>query len=81
MVFEDIILMTFTDILNSITALLAEANKAEDNAQLKKFTSALRKLQREIEKQRKTARRNLVIGIIISLIGSSIATYFIGNFP
>lgn len=73
--------MTFTDILNSITALLAEANKAEDNAQLKKFTSALRKLQREIEKQRKTARRNLVIGIIISLIGSSIATYFIGNFP
>ena len=73
--------MTFTDILNSITALLAEANKAEDNAQLKKFTSALRKLQREIEKQRKTARRNLIIGIIVSVIGSSIATYFIGNFP
>jgi len=72
--------MTFTDILNSITALLAEANKAEDNAQLKKFTSALRKLQREIEKQRKTARRNLVIGIIGSLIGSAIVTYFIGNF-
>ena len=73
--------MTFTDILNSITALLAEANKAENNVQQKKLTSALRKLQREIEKQRKTARRNLVIGIIVSLIGSSIATYFIGNFP
>jgi len=81
MVFEDIILMTFTDILNSITALLAEANKAEDNAQLKKFTSALRKLEKEIKKQQKTARRNLIIGIIISLIGSAIATYFIGNLP
>ena len=72
--------MTFTDILNSITALLAETNKAESNAQLKKFTSALRKLEKEIKKQQKTARRNLVIGIIGSLIGSAIATYFIGNF-
>lgn len=72
--------MTFTDILNSITALLAEVNKAEDNAQLKKFTSALRKLEKQIKKQEKTARRNLIIGIIDSLIGSSIATYFIGNF-
>ena len=73
--------MTFTDILNSITALLAETNKAESNAQLKKFTSALRKLEREIKKQQKTARRNLIIGIIVSLIGSAIATYFIGNLP
>ncbi len=29
--------MTFTDILNSITALLAEANKAEEDPDLKKF--------------------------------------------
>ena len=72
--------MTFTDILNSITALLAETNKAESNAQLKKFTSALRKLDKEIKKQEKTARRNLVIGIISSVIGSAIVTYFIGNF-
>jgi len=72
--------MAFTDILNSIAALLAEANKAEDNAQLKKFTAALRKLEKQIKKQEKTARRNLVIGIIGSLIGSAIATYFIGNF-
>lgn len=72
--------MTFTDILNLLTALLTEVNKAEDNAQLKKFTSALRKLEREIKKQQKTARRNLIIGIIISLIGSAIATYYIGNF-
>jgi len=72
--------MTFTDILNSITALLAEANKAENNTQQKKLTSALRKLQKEIEKQQKMARRNLVIGIIGSLIGSAIATYVIGSF-
>ena len=72
--------MTFTDILNSITALLAETNKAESNAQLKKFTSALRKLEKEIKKQEKMARRNLVIGIISSVIGSTIVTYFIGNF-
>jgi len=72
--------MTFTDILNSITALLAEANKAENNTQQKKLTSALRKLQKEIEKQQKMARRNLVIGIIGSLIGSAIVTYVIGSF-
>jgi len=72
--------MTFTDILNSITALLAEVNKAEDSAQLKKFTSALRKLEREIKKQQKMARRNLIIGIVGSLIGSAIVTYVIGNF-
>jgi len=72
--------MTFTDILNSLTALLTEVNKAEDNAQLKKFTSALRKLEREIKKQEKSARRNLVIGIISSVIGSAVVTYFIGNF-
>jgi len=72
--------MGFADILNSITALLSEVNKAEDNAQLKKFTSALRKLEKQIKKQEKTARRNLIIGIIGSLIASAIATYLIGNF-
>jgi len=72
--------MTFTDILNSLTALLTEVNKAGDNAQLKKFTAALRKLERQIKKQENTARRNLIIGIIASIIGSSIATYFLGNF-
>lgn len=72
--------MTFTDILNSITALLAEANKAENNTQQKKLASSLRKLEKEIKKQQKTARRNLIIGIISSLIGSAIATYLVGNF-
>ena len=72
--------MSFTDIVRSIAELIAEANKAEENAQQKKFLSTLRRIEKQIKKQGKNAKRHLVIGIIVSSIGSAGIGYALGKF-
>ena len=72
--------MSFTDLVKSVAELIAEVNKAEDNAQQKKFLSTLRRIERQIKKQEKNAKRHLVISIIVSSIGSAGIGYALGKF-
>ena len=68
--------MTFTDLVKSVAELIAQVNKAEDNAQQKKFLSTLR----QIKKQEKNSKKHLVIGIIVSSIGSAVVGLVLGKF-
>jgi len=72
--------MGFTDVVKIVTELIAEVNKAEDNAQQKKFLSTLRSIERQIKKQEKTAKKHLVIGVIVSSIGSAFVGLVLGKF-
>ena len=72
--------MSFTDLIKSVAELIAEVNKAEENAQEKKFLSRLGRIERQIKKQEKTAKRHLIIGIIVSSIGSAVVGLFLGKF-
>ena len=72
--------MSFADIVKSVAGLIAEVNKAEENAQQKKFLSTLRRIEKQIKKQEKNAKRHLVIGIIVSSIGSAGIGYALGKF-
>ena len=72
--------MSFTDLIKSVAELIAEVNKAEENAQQKKFLSRLGRIERQIKKQEKTAKRHLIIGIIVSSIGSAVVGLFLGKF-
>ena len=67
--------MTFTEIVKTITELIVEFNKSENNVQQKQFLAALRRLEREIKKQEKTAKRHLIIGILVSSIASIVIGY------
>jgi len=42
--------MSFADIVKSVAGLIAEVNKAEENAQQKKFLSTLRRIEKQIKK-------------------------------
>jgi len=72
--------MSFTDLVKSVAELIAEVNKSEENAQQKKFLSRLGRIERQIKKQEKNAKKHLVIGIIVSSIGSAVAGLFLGKF-
>jgi len=72
--------MGFTDLIKSVAELIAEANKAEDNAQQKKFLRTLRSIERQIKEQKKTAKKHLVIGVIVSSIGSAVVGLVLGKF-
>jgi len=72
--------MGFTDVVKIVTELIAEVNKAEDNTQQKKFLSTLRSIERQIKKQEKTAKKHLVIGVIVSSIGSAFVGLVLGKF-
>lgn len=72
--------MSFADIVKSVAGLIAEVNKAEENTQQKKFLSTLRRIEKQIKKQEKNAKRHLVIGIILSSIGSAVVGLFLGKF-
>ena len=71
--------MSFTDLVKSVAELIAEVNKAEDNAQQKKFLSTLRRIERQIKKQENNAKKHLIIGIIVSSIGSAGIGFFLGK--
>jgi len=72
--------MGFTDLIKSVAELIAEANKAEDNAQQKKFLSTLRSIERQIKEQKKTAKKHLVISVIVFSIGSAVVGLVLGKF-
>ena len=72
--------MTFTDLVKSVDDLISEVNKAEDNAQQKKFLSTLRRIERQIKKQENNAKKHLIIGIIVSSIGSAVVGLLLGKF-
>ena len=72
--------MSFTDLVESVAELISEVNKAEDNAQQKKFLSTLRRIERQIKKQENNAKKHLVIGVIVSSIGSAVVGLFLGKF-
>ena len=72
--------MGFTDLIKSVAELIAEANKAEDNTQQKKFLSTLRSIERQIKEQKKTAKKHLVISVIVSSIGSAVVGLVLGKF-
>ncbi len=72
--------MSFTDLVKSVAELISEVNKAEENAQQKKFLSTLRRIERQIKKQEKNAKRHLVISIIVSSICSAGIGYALGKF-
>ncbi len=73
--------MGWQESIKTITDLLAEVNKSENNTELKKVASSLRKIQREMEKQQIRAKRDLRISIVITsivafLIGYALKYYF-----
>ena len=72
--------MGFTDVVKIVTELIAEVNKAEENAQQKKFLSTLRRIEKQIKKQEKTAKKHLVISVIVSSIGSAVVGLVLGKF-
>ena len=72
--------MTFTDLVKSVADLISEVNKAEDNAQQKKFLSTLRRIEGQIKKQENNAKKHLIIGIIVSSIGSAVVGLLLGKF-
>ncbi len=57
--------MSFTDLVKSVADLISEVNKAEDNAQQKKFLSTLRRIERQIKRQENNAKKHLIIGISV----------------
>ena len=72
--------MTFTDLVKSVADLISEVNKAEENAQQKKFLGTLRRIERQIKKQEKNAKKHLVISVIVSSIGSAVVGLLLGKF-
>ena len=72
--------MGFTDVVKIVTELIAEVNKTEENAQQKKFLSTLRRIEKQIKKQEKTAKKHLVIGVIVPSIGSAVVGLLLGKF-
>jgi hypothetical protein len=72
--------MGFTEILKSLTDLLAEVNKNENNVELKKVASALCSLKGEMKKQQKNARRDQIIIAILSAIGAFLIGYTLKYF-
>lgn len=72
--------MGFTEILKSITDLLIEVNKNENNVELKKIASALRSLKGEMKKQQKKARREQIIIAILSAVGAFLIGYTLKYF-
>ena len=60
--------------------LLAELNKSENNAQLKKVSTALNKLQKQMEKHRDNARRDLIISSALSALGAFVIAYFLKHY-
>jgi len=56
----------FNETLNAITDFIAELNKSDANEQQKKILYQMKKIQKEIKENRKTARIYLIIGIIAS---------------
>lgn len=72
--------MSFTELLKTIADLYSEVNKAQSNDQQKKFLATLRRIERQIKKQGKIAKRNFVLGVIISSIASAVLGFLLGNF-
>lgn len=62
------------------TDLLAELNKNENNSQLKKVSTALNKLQKQMEKHRDNARRDLIISSALSALGAFAISYFLKHY-
>jgi F0F1-type ATP synthase assembly protein I len=68
--------MTLTEIVKTVTELISELNKSESNTQQKQFLATLRRLERQIKKQDTTAKRHLVIGIVVSAVVSWLLGHF-----
>jgi hypothetical protein len=62
-------------VLKDVVVLLSEANKLDKNQQQQKFLKELRSINRKLLKQEKTARKHLILGIIISSVASGIIGY------
>lgn len=69
--------MGFSEILTTIATIITEVNKADENAQQKRFLATLRKIQRDIEKQKKEAQKHLLIGIGASAVASFVIGYLL----
>lgn len=72
--------MSFSDLIKDVTGLLSEANKWDKNQHQQKFLKELRSINRKLLKQEKTAKRNLMSGIIISSIASGVFGYILSTF-
>ncbi|MGI0060118.1 MAG: hypothetical protein ACREBJ_10170 [Nitrosotalea sp.] len=69
--------MGFTDVVKTIADLISEINKSESNVQQKRFLATLRRLERQINSQEKTAKKHLIIGIVASSLVSWVLGYFL----
>lgn len=55
-----------TDLLKFINDFVANLNKMEDNKHQKNTVKVLRKIQRDLQQQKKTHRFHLILSIVIS---------------
>ena len=72
--------MGFMDDVKTITDLLAQLNKKEDNVEIKKIALALGRLQKQMERHRDKARRDLIMASILSALGAFGITYFLKHY-
>lgn len=72
--------MSFGDLIKDVTGLLSEANKWDKNQQQQKFLKELRSINRKLLKQEKIAKKNLILGIVISSIASGVFGYILSAF-
>ncbi len=69
--------MGWADNIKAVTDLLSEINKADNNEEQKKISAELRKIKREMEKQRKKSTRDLIFSIIITSIVAFAVGYYL----
>jgi len=69
-----------TDILKFINDFMANLNKMEDNKHQKNTVKALRKIQRDLQHQKKIHRLHLTLSIVISSSLSAAFGYVLSTF-